>query len=92
MSGRDHQQFADEVSRLRPVLTVLLAALAVLPSLWEAATGNLSPVTVLVRLALALLVCGALVWATTGVVLHYTRVQVRARATSASRNRAEIDS
>ncbi len=80
MNPRDHQRFIAEVCRLRPVATVVLAALAVTPSLWEAAANNLSPVTVLGRLALALLVCSLLVWATTGVVLHYARVQLRSRS------------
>ena len=81
VNPRDHQRFIAELSRLRPVGTVVLAALVVAPSLWEAATGNLSPVAVLERLALALLVCSLLVWATTGVVLHYARVQLRSRST-----------
>lgn len=68
------------MNRLRPVATVVLAALVVTPSLWEAITGNLSPVTVLGRLVLGLLVCGALVWAATGVVLHYAKVQLRSRS------------
>ncbi|HTU38542.1 MAG TPA: hypothetical protein VMF35_11140 [Acidimicrobiales bacterium] len=80
MKHRDFQHFTVDVSRYRPVLTVLLAALAVMPSVWEAATGNLSFVAVLGRLALSLLFCGALVWVTTGVMLHYARVQVRARS------------
>jgi uncharacterized membrane protein len=77
---RDFQRFSVDVSRYRPVLTVLLAGLTVMPSVWEAATGNLSFMAVLGRLALSLLVCGALVWVTTGVMLHYARVQVRARS------------
>ncbi len=59
MNPRDHQQFVFDVYRYRPVLTVLLATVTVIPSLWEAATGNLSFLTVLGRLALSLLVCGA---------------------------------
>lgn len=89
MKTRDHQQFVVDVSRYRPVLTVLLAALTVLPSIWEAATGNLSFLTVLGRLALSLPVCGALVWVTTGVVLHYARAQVRSR--SGAESRLEIE-
>jgi hypothetical protein len=89
VNPRDHQHFVVDVSRYRPVLTVVLAALTVLPSLWEAATGNLSVVAVLGRLALSLLVCGTLVWATTGVLLHYARVRIRSR--SAPERRLEIE-
>ncbi len=78
-----------DVNRYRPVLTVLLAAVAVIPSVWEAATGNLSFVTVLGRLALSILVCGTLVWVTTGVMVHYVRVRLHSR--SASESRLEIE-
>ena len=74
MNPRDHQHFVIDVGRYRPVLTVVLApALTVIPSVWEAATGNLSFITVLGRLCLSLLVCGVLVWVTTGVMVHYRR-------------------
>ena len=48
-----------------------------LPSLWELAGGNLSAVTLLVRLALALAVCAVLVWALTGMVLRYARMHAQ---------------
>lgn len=85
MNPRDLHQFVVDVGRYRPVLTVLLATVTVIPSLWEAATGNLSVVAVLGRLALSLLVCAVLVWATTGVLLHYARVRLRSRSASGSR-------
>lgn len=89
MNPRDHQQFLIDVNRYRPVLTVLLAAVTVTPSVWETATGNLSFLTVLGRLALSLLVCGALVWVTTGVMVHYARIRLRSR--SGSESRLEIE-
>jgi hypothetical protein len=89
VNARDHHRFLVDVSRYRPVLTVLLAGLTVLPSVWEAATGNLSFVTVLGRLALSILVCGTLVWVTTGVMVHYVRVRLRSR--SAPESRLEIE-
>lgn len=89
MNPRDHHQFIVDVSRYRPVLTVLLAGLTVLPSVWEAATGNLSFVAVLGRLALSLLVCGVIVWVTTGVLLHYARVRIRSRSARGSRLKIE---
>jgi hypothetical protein len=79
MTGRDLQSFAGDVQCFRPLATVILAAALVLPSLWELATGNLSAVTLLARLALALPVCAVLVWGVTGIVLRYARMQARAQ-------------
>lgn len=77
MRRRDLQGFVVDVLRFRPVATVGLAVALVLPSLWELVNGNLSAVTLLVRLALALPVCAVLVWALTGVVLRYARMHAR---------------
>jgi hypothetical protein len=77
MTRRDLQWFIGEVMRFRPLATVLLAVGLVLPSLWELATGNLSAVTLLARLALSLAFCAVLVWAVTGVVLRYARLHAR---------------
>ena len=76
--------FAVDVQRFRPVATVVVAALLMLPSLGELAGGNLSAVTFLVRLALAVAVCGVLVWAVTGVVLRYARMHAQRTAESES--------
>jgi hypothetical protein len=78
VNPRDHQALIVEVQRFRPFAAVLLAVLFVAPSCWELATGNLSAVTLLVRLLLALVVSGALVWAASGLILHYARVQAGA--------------
>jgi hypothetical protein len=94
MRRRDLQWFAVDVLRFRPVATVVLAVALVLPSLWELAAGNLSAVTLLVRLALALAVCALLVWAATGVVLRYARMHAQ-RSVEAERFGAvstELDS
>ena len=80
MTRRDLQWFIGEVQRYRPLATVVLAVALVLPSLWELATGNLSAVTLLARLALALAFCAVLVWAVTGVVLRYARLHARSPA------------
>jgi hypothetical protein len=77
MTRRDLQWFIGEVLRYRPLATVVLAVALVLPSLWELATGNLSAVTLLARLALALGVCAMLVWALTGIVLRYARLHAQ---------------
>jgi hypothetical protein len=80
MRRRDLQWFAVDVLRFRPVATVLLAVALVLPSLWELVNGNLSAVTLLVRLALALALCAVLVWTATGLVLRYARMHARVHA------------
>jgi hypothetical protein len=80
MTRRDLQWFIGEVQRYRPLAAVGLAVALVLPSLWELATGNLSVVTLLARLALALGVCTVLVWAVTGVLLRYARLHARTLA------------
>jgi hypothetical protein len=80
MTGRDVRSFADEVQRFRPLATVVVAVVLTAPSLLELTAGNLSAVSLLARLALALPVGAALVWVVSAVVLRYARVQARARA------------
>jgi hypothetical protein len=78
MMRRDLHSFIGDVQRFRPLATVVLAVALMLPSLWELATGNLSAVTLLTRLALALGVCAVLVWSVTGVILRYARMHAQA--------------
>jgi hypothetical protein len=80
MTRRDLRWFVIDVQRFRPLATVLLAAVLTLPSLWEVASGNLSAATLLVRLALALVVCAALVWGVTGLILRYARLHAQVPA------------
>jgi hypothetical protein len=82
MTRRDLRSFVIDMQRFRPVATVVLAALLMLPSLGEFAAGNLPAVTFLVRLALALAVCAVLVWALTGMVLRYARMHAQRLAES----------
>jgi hypothetical protein len=77
MNRRDHRSFVLDVQRFRPIASVVLAVTLMVPSLWEVASGNLSAVTLLVRLALALAVCTVLVWAATGLVLRYARLHAQ---------------
>lgn len=77
MTRRDLRAFVIDVQRFRPVATVVAAALFMLPSLAELAAGNLSAVSFLVRLALALIVCAVLVWILTGLVLRYARMHAQ---------------
>ncbi len=89
MNVRQHQALAADIRRIRPLAVVVLATLCILPSFWEVVTGNLSAVTLLGRLALALLVIGLLVWAVTGVILYYARVQATNERTNRRRAAAE---
>jgi hypothetical protein len=73
MTRRDLLSFVIDVQRFRPVATVVLAALLMLPSLGELAAGNLPAVTFLVAV---------LVWALTGMVLRYARMHARRLAES----------
>lgn len=65
----------------------MLALVVVAPSVVAMFREGLSPVTVLLRLVLTLVVVGLLVWTISGLVLHYARVQVRARDEAALRTR-----
>jgi hypothetical protein len=93
VTRRDLHRFMVDVQCLRPVVTVVLAVILMLPSFWELATGNLSAVTFLARLALALAVCAVLVWSVTGVVLRYARMHARrpAEGDPFGAARAELD-
>src|ERR1700722_107504 len=82
MTRRDLRSFVIDVQRFRPVATVVLAALLMLPSLGEFAAGNLPAVTFLARLALALAVCAVLVWVLTGMILRYARMHAQRSAES----------
>jgi hypothetical protein len=84
MTRRDLHAFVIDVQRFRPVATVVLAVALMLPSLWELGAGNLSAVTFLVRLALALAVCAVLVWAVTGLLLRYARTHAQRSAEAES--------
>jgi hypothetical protein len=66
-----------DIRRVRPLIVIVLTTVALLPSMDEMITQGLSPLTVLVRLAEGLVVIGALVWAVSGVVLHYARIQAQ---------------
>lgn len=64
-----------DVHRLRPLVTLALVLLTLLPSFVEMFTEDLSPIVVLARLALALALIGTLVWLISRVLLHYARIQ-----------------
>ena len=82
MRRRELHRFIADVQRFRPLATVVLAVALMLPSFGDLAGGNLSAVTFLARLALALAVGAVLVWAVTGVILRYARMQARTMAES----------
>lgn len=64
-----------DVHRLRPLITLALVLLTLLPSFVEMFAEDLSPIVVLARLALALALIGTLVWLISRVLLHYARIQ-----------------
>lgn len=64
-----------DVHRLRPLITLVLVLVTLAPSFAEMFTADLSPIVVLVRLALALALIGTLVWLISRVLLHYARIQ-----------------
>lgn len=64
-----------DVFRLRPLITLVLTLLTLLPSLVEMFTEDLSPIVVLVRLAMTLALIATLVWFISRVLLHYARIQ-----------------
>jgi hypothetical protein len=64
-----------DVRRLRPVVTIVGVIVVLLPSFDEMVTEDLSPLTVLFRLAEAMVLLSALVWLVSAVVLHYARIQ-----------------
>jgi hypothetical protein len=66
---------AADIRRLRPVVTVVIVIVLLLPSLDQMATQGLSPLTVLFRLAEAMALVGALMWLVCAIVLHYARIQ-----------------
>jgi hypothetical protein len=76
---RDYHALASDVRRFRPVVVIVLTVIVLSPTLDEMVTQSLSPLTVLARLAVSLVVVGALVWAVSAVVLHYARIQVESR-------------
>jgi len=74
---REYHALAADVRRFRPFVVIVLTLIVLSPTLDEMVTQGLSPLTVLIRLAVSLAVVGALVWAVSGVVLHYARIQVQ---------------
>ncbi|MHB1210324.1 MAG: hypothetical protein ACYC1I_11570 [Acidimicrobiales bacterium] len=66
-----------DIRGYRPAITVALSIVVVIPSFVAFVHQDLSPVEVLARFAESLVVVGALVWTTTGVLLRYARMQAR---------------
>lgn len=77
MKSRDCGAFISDVYRLRPLVTVVLAILIMLPSFSEVISSGLSMVVLLMRLAETLFFVGTLVWITSGVLIHYANVQAK---------------
>lgn len=87
MKREDYVKFSCDVRRLRSLTVVAFALATLTPSVVEMFRQDLSPVTVLLRLVLALVVLGALVWFISWLVLHFALVQT----TSAERVTDNLD-
>ncbi|MHB1087731.1 MAG: hypothetical protein ACYC19_03075 [Acidimicrobiales bacterium] len=77
MKPRSYQAFIADIRGYRPAIAIALSVVAVIPSFMAFVHQDLSPLEVLVRFAQFLVVIGALVWLTTGVLVRYARMQQR---------------
>ena len=78
MKPRSYQAFIADIRGYRPAIAIALSIVVVIPSFIAFIHQDLSPVQVLARFAESLVVVGALVWLTTGILLRYARMQARA--------------
>jgi hypothetical protein len=77
MRSSEYYRFASDVCRLRPLISVLVTVLLMVPNFVEMGTQSLSALTVLERLAASLAVVTALVWFVTGLLMHYAKAQFK---------------
>lgn len=77
MNRPEYLRFVADVRRLRPLVSVVVTVLVMVPSFIEMGTQALSALTVLERLAASLALVGGLVWLISGLVIHYARTQFR---------------
>ncbi len=75
LKRRDYHVFVEDVRRFRPLVTLVVSVLTLLPSLTAMVTQGLSPLTVLIRLAQILAGVACLVWFVSAVLIHYARIQ-----------------
>lgn len=85
MTREEYVKFASDVRRMRSLVVVVFALVALTPSVVEMFRQDLSPVMVLLRLVLALVVLGVLVWFISWLVLHFARVQAAVAEQARSR-------
>lgn len=79
MNPRSYRAFIADIRRYRPALTIALAAIVVIPDGISLVHQDMTAIEVLSHFAQALVVIGALVWSTTGVLLHYARTQAESK-------------
>ncbi len=77
MKPRSYQAFIADIRGYRPAIAIALSIVAVIPSFLAFLHQNLSALQFLTRFAQFLVVIGALVWLTTGVLVRYARMQAR---------------
>lgn len=82
MKPRSYGAFIADIRGYRPAIAIALSIVAVVPSFISFIHQDLSALQVLGRFAESLVVVGALVWITTGVLLRYARMQARAERSS----------
>jgi type II secretory pathway component PulF len=78
LKPRSYQAFIADIRGYRPAIAIALSVVAVLPSFMAFVHQDLSALQFLIRFAQFLVVIGALVWVTTGVLVRYARMQHRA--------------
>ncbi len=77
MVEREWGRFVVDVRRFRPLITVVLMVLVMLPSLNALLTAGLSPFAVLVRLAETMFVMNFVTWCGAKLVTRYAKIQAR---------------
>ena len=77
MLEREWGRFMVDVQRFRPLITLVMVAIAMLPSLDALLTHGLAPFEVLVRLAETMLVMNFVTWCGARIVTKYARIQAQ---------------
>lgn len=77
MRQSEYYRFAADVRRLRPLISVVVTLLVMVPTFIEMGTQALSALTVLERLAVSLAVVSVLIQLVTSLLVHYAATQLR---------------
>lgn len=77
MVRREWSRFVVDVKAFRPLITVVLVVLVMLPDLKSMLTAEMLPLTVLVRLAETMLVMNLVTWCGAKIVTRYATIQAK---------------